>query len=157
LAPDCSKCFGIAFAGLWLEGTFVIQIAPGVVTSDLVGPARNADDAAPVGKVQLQFWLVLDRLGERIGFLQEIVLSLVEALCVINKLDGLLLFLGLEKDFTFWNLHRLQGEKRYTGPGEHHVPGFLEPPDALIGFEASEQERKVGPVGEWLVGRWAPL
>jgi len=49
--------FVVALSGIWHEGGFVQQVAPGMVTTNLAGTAGNAKNSATVGKAQCEIGL----------------------------------------------------------------------------------------------------
>jgi hypothetical protein len=66
-------------------------------------------------------WLALERLAERECALESRVLSAVEVLRVVDELDYLVVFLGLEQNAAVRDLHGVQRKVANTSPGEHQV------------------------------------
>ena len=62
LALDHRQSFIEALARFRLKRGFVVEIAPWVVLTDLVGAAWNPSDVTAMGKFEFEFRLLLDRL-----------------------------------------------------------------------------------------------
>lgn len=118
-----------------------------MVRAYLVCSTGDADHVTAVNELHFMRALKSRSFREGVGFLQPVILLVVEALRVVDKLDDLIVFLALEQDPAVWDPHGVAGEESNASPREHHVTRFLEPGDALVGHHAKDV-LKVFVVGE---------
>src|SRR5215471_7366041 len=113
--------FVVRIARIWHERRFVDEQAPWVIGANLRGAVRDTDDAAFIGKTQLEPALFIRRLFDRVGFANIVIGMVVQALGVGDQLGRLLFRLRLKEHVQASRRHARMGEVSDRQPGKHQV------------------------------------